>query len=110
MSIFPPVFRVLYIYITRTSLDVFNCAWAQRHSVSSTPAFNPPPLTLTPCPGVPTNPPDGTTYMAGLLQYPCGGPVQVMLLFPAIVGFVVYSVALPAAALWFLRAKRNIVK
>ena len=78
------MFRVLYIYLTRTALDVFNC--------------------------VPTSPPDGNTYMAGLLQYPCGGSVQIMLLTPALVAFILYSVAVPGAALWFLRSKRNIVK
>jgi amino acid permease len=36
------MFRVLYIYITRMSLDVFNC--------------------------LPTTPPDGNTYMSGLIQ------------------------------------------
>jgi len=60
------MFRVLYIYLTRTALDVFNC--------------------------VPTSPPDGNTYMAGLLQYPCGGSVQIMLLTPALVAFILYSV------------------
>ena len=48
--------------------------------------------------------------MAGLLQYPCGGPTQVFLLFPAVCSFIGYSVVVPALALWFLRSKRNIVK
>jgi hypothetical protein len=78
------MFRVLYIYLTRMSLSVFNC--------------------------IPTNPPDGNTYMNGLLQYPCGGPTQLALLFPAIVAFSLYSVCVPAFALWFLRSKRTIVK
>ena len=78
------MYRMLYFYLSRLSLDVFSCQ--------------------------PTTPPDGFTYMAGLLQYPCGGAVQNMLLFPAIVTFSLYSVGLPAAALLFLRAKKNIVK
>lgn len=78
------VFRVLYFYLTRMALDIFNC--------------------------LPTTPPDGTTYMAGLLQYPCGGAVQKAMLFPAIVAFAGYSIAAPAFALWFLRSKKNIVK
>jgi hypothetical protein len=78
------MFRVLFIYLTRMSLSVFNC--------------------------VPTSPPDGKTYMNGLLEYPCGGSTQLSLLFPAIVAFAVYSVALPGAALWFLRSKRALVK
>ena len=76
--------RVLYIYLTRMALDVFNC--------------------------VPTNPPDGNTYMGGQLQYPCGGTTQILLLPFALLAFCGYSIALPAAALWFLRRKRSIVK
>jgi hypothetical protein len=68
-----------YIYLTRMALNVFNC--------------------------VPTSPPDGNTYMAGLLQYPCGGDTQKALIFPAICAFVGYSIAVPGVALWFLRAK-----
>ena len=78
------MFRVLYIYLTRMSLDVFNC--------------------------LPTMPPDGKTYMGGLLQYPCGGTTQLTLLPFALIAFGLYSVAVPAAALWFLRKKKNIVK
>ena len=78
------LFRVLFIYLTRTSLDVFNC--------------------------VPTSPPDGSTYMAGLIQYPCGGATQITLLPFALIAFGLYSFSVPALALWFLRAKRNIVK
>lgn len=78
------VFRVLYFYLTRMALDVFNC--------------------------LPTTPPDGKTYMGGLLQYPCGGSTQLMLLPLALIAFGLYSVAVPAAALSFLRAKKNIVK
>lgn len=78
------MFRVLYFYLTRMSLDIFNC--------------------------LPTTPPDGSSYMAGLLQYPCGGYVQKAMLFPAIVSFIGYSIAVPAVALWFLRSKKNIVK
>ena len=48
--------------------------------------------------------------MAGLLQYPCGGPTQVMLLPLAVLTFVGYSLTVPAVALWFLRSKRHIVK
>lgn len=54
---------------------------------------------------MPTSPPDGSSYMAGMLQYPCGGSVQKAMLFPAICAFGFYSVGVPAAALWFLRAK-----
>jgi hypothetical protein len=68
----------------RMSLDVFNC--------------------------MPTTPPDGHTYMSGMLQYPCGGPTQLMLLPLALVGFCVYSLALPAVGLWFVRSKRNVIK
>ena len=53
---------------------------------------------------------DGNTYMAGLLQYPCGGTVQLTLLPLAAVTFVAYSIAVPAIAFWFLRSKRAIVK
>lgn len=78
------MFRVLYFYLTRMALDVLNC--------------------------LPTEPPDGRSYMAGLLQYPCGGPTHLMLLPLGLIAFGVYSVAVPAVALSFLRAKKNIVK
>ena len=78
------MFRVLYLNLTRMSLDVFNC--------------------------LPTTPPDGKSYMAGLLQYPCGGATQLTMLPFALIAFGLYSVAIPALALWFLRAKKNIVK
>ena len=54
---------------------------------------------------MPTSPPDGSSYMAGMLQYPCGGKVHSAMLFPAIVAFAFYSVAVPGIALWFLRSK-----
>ena len=76
--------RVLYIYLTRMSLDVFNC--------------------------VPTSPPDGKTYMAGQLQYPCGEATQLWLIPFALIAFCCYSIALPLSALFFLRQKRFIVK
>ena len=66
--------------------------------------LSPPPA------GVPTNPSDGNLYMGGQLQYPCGGSTQRFMLFPAVCAFVGYSIVLPAAGLWFLRSKRNIVK
>lgn len=43
--------------------------------------------------------------MNGQIQYPCGGPVQSAMLFPAIVAFGFYSIAVPGIALWFLRSK-----
>lgn len=78
------MFRMLYFYLTRMSLSVFSC--------------------------LPTTPSDGFTYMAGLLQYPCGGPVHTTMLPLAAISFSLYSVAIPAAALWFLRVKKNVVK
>jgi hypothetical protein len=77
-------FSSLFCNVQRMSLDVFNC--------------------------LPTTPPDGNTYMAGMLQYPCGGSTQLMLLPLALVSFAAYSVALPAAGLWFVRAKRDVIK
>jgi hypothetical protein len=75
---------LLFCNMQRMSLDVFNC--------------------------LPTTPPDGNTYMSGMLQYPCGGSTQLMLLPLALVTFLVYSITVPAIGLWFIRAKRNIIK
>ncbi|RYY38983.1 hypothetical protein EON62_00085, partial [archaeon] len=82
------ILRVLYLYLTRTTLDVFNCT--------------------------PTDPPDpaGNTYMAGLLDAPCGVPggLQMTLLGPAIVALGLYVLCLPTAAFLFLRSRRQAVK
>jgi hypothetical protein len=79
------MFRVLYLYLTRMTLDVFNCS--------------------------PTDPPDGNTYMSGMLDVICwqSGSIQVWLLPFAIFTLAFYTLGLPAAAFWFLYNKRRAV-
>lgn len=82
------MFRVLYLYLTRTTLDIFNCS--------------------------PTDPPDptGATYMNGNLDIKCWQPggVQFFLFFFALGTLALYTLGIPMAALWFLRRKRSAVK
>ena len=61
---------VLYLYLTRTGLDIFNC--------------------------VPTDPPDGKLYLEVVFE-PCGksGGIQMRLLPYAIVGLLVYVIGYP---------------
>src|SRR6185437_10213301 len=86
VSIVIVIFRVLYLNLTRMTLDVFNCS--------------------------PTNPPDGHEYMAGMLDVVCGAPgsAQTILLPFASLTLVFYSLALPIGALWWLRRKRDVIK
>lgn len=65
------LFYVLYLYLVRTVLDVFDC--------------------------VPTTPPDGQLYMAAVFV-PCGVPggLQVSLVPWAALGIVVYVIGYPA--------------
>ena len=75
----------LYLYITRTLLDVFNCA--------------------------PTVPPDGNTYLQAVPLEKCGVPggVQMTLLPVAIAGIMLYSVGYPLALGWKLYANRELI-
>lgn len=65
------LFYVLYLYLVRTVLDIFNC--------------------------VPTTPPDGQLYMAAVFV-PCGVPggLQMSLVPWASLGIVVYVIGYPA--------------
>ena len=84
--------RVLYLYETRTTLDVFNCS--------------------------PTDPPNydkngkEIEYMAWNLQIVCYQPggVHLFLLPFAIVALCIYVVGLPIASLWWLRKNKETVK
>ena len=82
------MFRVLYLYLTRTTLDIMNCS--------------------------PTDPPDptGATYMNGNLEIVCWQPggTQFFLFFFALGTLALYTLGIPLAALWFLRRKRTPVK
>ena len=71
----------MYLYITKTILDVFNCA--------------------------PTNPTDGVNYLQAVFE-PCGGPTQSTLLVPAIIGLVVYTVGYPAFLAQLLYRNREL--
>jgi hypothetical protein len=85
IALFITVMRLLYLYVTRMTLDVFNCA--------------------------PTDPPDGKEYMAGMLDQVCDAPGSLhgRLLPWAVLTLLVYSLGLPAAALALLRRKRTAV-
>lgn len=76
---------VLYLYITRTTLDVFNCS--------------------------PTDPPDGHLYLEIVFEE-CGvqGGVQLALLPYAIVSLVLYTVAYPLGVYMLLWRNKNTVK
>lgn len=65
------LFYVLYLYLVRTVLDIFNC--------------------------VPTNPPDGQLYLTSVFA-PCGVPggLQQSLVPWAALGIVVYVIGYPA--------------
>ena len=78
------LFYVLYIYLTRTVLEVFNCT--------------------------PTVPPDGQTYLSAVFV-PCGVPggVQMTLLPWAAIGVVVYIVGYPAMAGALLWRNRELI-
>jgi hypothetical protein len=80
------IIRTLYLYLTRTTLDVFNC--------------------------IPTVPSDGNTYMEGQIGIVCWQPGsdQMMLLPFGIVALLLYTVSLPLAALLFMRHKREVIK
>jgi len=80
------VLRVLYIYITRTTFDVFNCA--------------------------PTNPPDGNEYMAWNLSIVCYEPggTHLFLMPFAIFALCLYVLGAPIAAVIFLYRNRYACK
>jgi len=76
---------VLYLFLTRMTLDVFNCS--------------------------PTDPPDGQLYMSGMTDIVCFESPVHLLLFPfALITMSGYVVALPLLALWWLRKNKLIVK
>ena len=80
------IIYVLYIFVTRQTLDIFNCA--------------------------PTDPPDGNLYMAGRTDIVCGeSSVHVNLLMPlASVCIVIYVTAFPVFAFILLRRNKERVK
>jgi len=86
ISVFIVAFRVLYLFLTRSALDVFNCS--------------------------PTDPPDGNQYMSGMLDVICweSGSIQMKLLPYGILAIFVYVVGLPVLAYFFLRKKRDAIK
>ena len=80
------IFRLLYLYLTRTSMDVMNCA--------------------------PTDPPDGHQYMSGHLDIPCweSDSVQVKMFPFALLALGIYTVGIPAYMFLYLRRNRYAVK
>ena len=80
------ILYILYIFVTRQTLDIFNCA--------------------------PTDPPDGNLYMAGRTDIVCGqSSVHVNLLLPlASVALVLYVSAFPIFSLVLLKKNKERVK
>ena len=80
------IMYILYIFLTRMTLDVFNC--------------------------MPTDPPDGNRYMAGMTEIECfEADVHVNLLFPlGLVTLVVYVLAFPVGSYILLRRNKEGVK
>lgn len=78
------LFYYLYLYLTRTILDVFNCS--------------------------PTDPPDGHEYLE-VVFVPCGeeGGLQLFLMPFAVVLFLVYSVAFPIFLFFLLHNNRHTI-
>jgi len=79
------MFYYLYLYLTRTTLDVFNCG--------------------------PTDPPDGKEYMSAVFEE-CWVPglTQMTLLPFACVTLVVYTIGFPAGLFWILRRNKDAIK
>eukprot|EP01138_Halocafeteria_seosinensis_P015194 gb/GECG01015507.1/.p1 GENE.gb/GECG01015507.1/~~gb/GECG01015507.1/.p1 ORF type:complete len:3818 (+),score=398.83 gb/GECG01015507.1/:1-11454(+) len=80
------IMYILYVFLTRMTLDVFNCA--------------------------PTDPPDGNLYMAGRTDIKCfESSVHTELLLPlGIVALLVYVLSLPIGAIVLLRRNKEGVK
>lgn len=76
---------VMYVYLTRLTLDVFNCA--------------------------PTDPPDGNQYMSGMTDVVCYESSLHKTLIPfAVAAFIGYVVALPTMAYLILSRNKTVVK
>lgn len=85
ISIGVVIMYFLYIYLTRLTLDVFNCS--------------------------PTDPPDGKEYMSGMTDVECFvSPVHQLLLPFAFVSAIVYVAGYPLFAVLLLRSNRLLVK
>ena len=89
------MFRVLYLYLTRTSFDVLNC------TSTDPPEFRDP-----------INKRDPIEYMSGMIEYPCWEPHSwQVFLFPFGLGtLVLYAGVLPGLAMWHLRRNRVATK
>jgi len=119
------VFRVLYLLLTRTSMDVMNCAptnppdpgeggrqgvGGEGRSPAATAAACHPhhhsPLSLS------LSPADGKEYMSGNLDIVCWEPgSQQVILFPfALCTLGIYTVALPVAVFLFMRRNKDAIK
>lgn len=88
------VIRVLYLYLTKTSMDALSCL------TTTPPEFRDKAKT------------DAITYMAGQLDYPCWvhGSKQLVFFPLGLFALLFYSIGVPAAAFLWLRRNRNAVK
>eukprot|EP01138_Halocafeteria_seosinensis_P013173 gb/GECG01013454.1/.p1 GENE.gb/GECG01013454.1/~~gb/GECG01013454.1/.p1 ORF type:complete len:1419 (+),score=134.27 gb/GECG01013454.1/:1-4257(+) len=86
IATFIVIMYILYMFLTRMTLDVFNCA--------------------------PTDPPDGKLYMSGMTDIVCGeSSVHVHLLLPlAVISCIVYVAAFPLLSYMLLRRNKQVVK
>lgn len=89
--------RILYLYITRTTFEIFNCCEYGAGEVLV--SLSPPESYFALL--APTSPPDGNTYMSGQTDIPCNVPggVQQTLVGPAVITLIVYSLLMPICTL-----------
>jgi hypothetical protein len=86
------VFRLLYLYLTKTSMDALSCL------ATTPPEFKDKEKTIA------------ILYMAGQIDYPCWQGWHLVLFPMGLCFLLLYSVVLPLAALWHLRRNRDAVK
>lgn len=77
---FLTLFYFMYLYLSRTLLEPFNCVAAPGKD-------------------------DGLRYMAATGE-PCGGPMQRSLVPPAVIGLLLYTIGFPAFVAWTLHRHR----
>jgi len=86
------VFRLLYLYLTKTSMDALSCL------ATTPPEFKDKAKT------------EPILYMAGQIDYPCWQGWHLILFPMGLCFLILYSVTLPLYTLWFLRRHREAIK
>jgi hypothetical protein len=100
------MYRLLFLNLTRTSMDVMNCAPTDVRIGHLTKLHHNAPLYYA-C----LQPPDGHEYMSGLLDIPCweAGSLQVILFPFALTTLLGYTLVVPLYFLWFLRRHKEAI-